>query len=288
MDLQIPSVLAGFCSKNPMRAAWLERLPGLVERLLGEWSATLDSPLNGEEPSCSFVAAVRCANGTPAVLKIGMPHMEAEDEIQGLRFWNGDPTVRLLDAEDSLNAMLLERCTPGTTLRALPEPEQDAVIATLLRRLWRKPSAPHAFRPLTAMLEHWTKGTLAQAQDWPDAGLVYEGLRLFRELPASTNSKVLLATDLHAGNVLRAEREYWLVIDPKPFLGDSAYDATQHLFNCLGRLRSNPLPLIQSFSDLLGVTAERVRLWTFARLAAEPRDDWRTSDGLAIARAISD
>ena len=39
-------------------------------------------------------------------------------------------------------------------------------------------------------------------------------------------------TDLHAGNVVRAEREPWLVIDPKPFVGDPAYDATQHLLNC--------------------------------------------------------
>jgi len=49
---------------------------------------------------------------------------------------------------------------------------------------------------------------------------------------------VLLATDLHAGNVLRAQREPWLVIDPKPFLGDPAYDATQHLFNSRGSTRS--------------------------------------------------
>ena len=35
--------------------------------------------------------------------------------------------------------MLLERCEPGTLLRALPEPEQDVVLAGLLRRLWRAP-----------------------------------------------------------------------------------------------------------------------------------------------------
>jgi streptomycin 6-kinase len=53
--------------------------------------------------------------------KIGMPHMEGEHEIDGLRFWDGDPTVRLLMADDDLGAMLLERCEPGTVLRALPE-----------------------------------------------------------------------------------------------------------------------------------------------------------------------
>ena len=34
--------------------------------------------------------------------------------------------------------MLLERCEPGTLLRELPEPEQDVVLAGLLRRLWRR------------------------------------------------------------------------------------------------------------------------------------------------------
>jgi streptomycin 6-kinase len=80
------------------------------------------------------VTPVVRADGTSAVLKLGMPHMEGEHEIHCLRFWDRDPTVRLLEADDELGAMLLERCEPGTPLRALPEPEQDLVIATLLRR----------------------------------------------------------------------------------------------------------------------------------------------------------
>lgn len=98
---------------------------------------------------------------------------------------------------------------------------------------------------------------------------------------------MLLATDLHAGNVLRSEREPWLVIDPKPFLGDPAYDATQHLFNCDARLRSDPDGMIGRFADLLEVDCDRVRLWTFARAAAEPRDDWRNGDSMALARALA-
>lgn len=230
--------------------------------------------------------AVRREDGTPAVLKLGMPHMEAEDEIHGLRFWNGDPTVRLFEADDALGAMLLERCIPGTTLRALPERDQDTVIATLLRRLWREPPASRAFRPLSMMTEYWSQATLAQVQYWPDAGLVREGLELFRELPRNACDQVVLATDLHAGNVLRSEREPWLVIDPKPFVGDPAYDATQHLQNCFERLRSNPMGVIRDFSNSLGVESERVRLWTFARLAAEPREDWSNQDELALARAL--
>lgn len=284
MALRISDGLAASCRKTSERLAWLNRLPDTVEKITRLWALKLDRPLDAEEASCSYVAAVRCQDGTPAVLKISMPHMEAEHEIQGLRFWNGDPTVRLL-ADDNLGAMLLERCQPGTTLRTLPECDQDVVISDLLRRLWRSPSTLHPFRSLSSLTQHWTEETLAQSGHWLDAGVVREGLHLLEELPRSTTRQVLLATDLHAGNVLRAEREPWLVIDPKPFVGDPAFDATQHLFNCLGRLRSDPEKTIRRFSDLLSVKRERVRLWTFARAAAEPRDDWSSAD-LAFALAI--
>ena len=287
VDLRIPIGIATNCRNSAERMAWLERLPSVVQGLERRWELTLDAPLGGEEPSCSYVAAVLRADGSPAVLKIGMPHMEAEHEIQGLRFWDGDPTVRLLESDERLGAMLLERCQPGTTLRMMEECDQDVVIAGLLRRLWRASAEPHPFRPLSALMEYWSKETLAQAAQWPDAGLVREGVRLFKELPRTATREVLLATDLHAGNVLRAEREPWLVIDPKPFVGDPAYDGTQHLFNCAARLQANPDKTIRRLAGLLGVEHERLRLWTFARAAAEPGEDWRRGERMELARAIA-
>jgi streptomycin 6-kinase len=284
--VKIPEWLVAKCLEAPERAAWLRRLPGVLDNLERQWSLALGAPFEGREVSCAWVAPVTLADGSPAVLKLGMPHMEGEHELQGLRFWNGDPTVRLLQADDELGAMLIERCEPGTPLRELPEAEQDVVIARLLHRLWRPPSAPHPFRPLSTMTEYWSDQTLADIERWPDAGLIREGLCLLQELPRTAPVEVLLATDLHAGNVLRSEREPWLVIDPKPFIGDPAYDATQHLFNCQSRLRSDPHTTIGHFAGMLGVHHERVRLWTFARAAAEPRDDW-SEDSVALARAIA-
>jgi streptomycin 6-kinase len=285
--LIIPNWLATNCDKSPKRSAWLVRLPELVQGLAGRWSLELGTPFDGHEGCCSWVAPVRRADGSAAVLKLGMPHMEGAHELEGLRFWQGDPTVRLLEADDELNAMLIERCTPGTSLAELPGLEQDRVIAGLLRRLWRVPEAPHPFRPLSAMTAAWSLETLADSARWPDAGLVHEGLRLFRELPRSASSEVLLATDLHAGNVLRAERRPWLVIDPKPFVGDPAYDATQHLVNWTERLARNPMGTIRRFADLLGLDPERIRLWTFARAVAEPRENWSNPVDWMLARALA-
>jgi streptomycin 6-kinase len=116
---------------------------------------------DNEDVSCAWVAPVALADGRCGVLQLGMPHMEAEHEIQGLRFWSGYPTVQLLKADDELGAMLLERCEPGTSLRALPEFEQDLIIATLLRRLWCSPPDSHGFRPVSALTEYGRKETLA-------------------------------------------------------------------------------------------------------------------------------
>ena len=243
-------------------------------------------PWSGSEGTCAWIAPAVRRDGTRVVLKLGMPHMEGQHEVDGLRFWSGEPTVRLHEADRDVNAMLLERCEPGTSLRALPEDEQDPVIAGLLHRLWQKPSASHPFRPLSVMIDYWAEETNAAAHKWNDPGLVREGLRLFDELSRASSDDVLLATDLHAGNVLRAQREPWLVIDPKPFVGDRAYDATQHLFNSRKRVLAEPLPTIGRFADLLEVDHERVRLWMFARSAAEPRDTW-DDRSVEIARALA-
>ena len=271
-DVTIPKRIAENCSQTVAGMAWLDQLPSAITNLRQRWSLTLSEPFE-DEPSCSWVAPCIRRDGTSVVLKLGMPHMEARSEIDGLLFWNGDPTVFVLASDVELNAMLLEYCQPGMPLRRRPEHKQDEVIAKLLRRLWRIPPKAHPFRHLSEMTASWSKESLEKADSWFDAGLIREGLRIFEELSNNAPSEVLLATDLHAGNVLQAQREPWLVIDPKPFVGDPAYDATQHLLNCDTRLRSGPEEMIRHFGDLLAVGHERIHLWLFARVAVGLFDD---------------
>lgn len=288
MSLKVPARVAENCAKSPDGEAWLERLPELVEELQWRWSLILEPPFDGPEVSAAWVAPATRPDGSAAVLKIGVPHMEADHEAAGLRFWDGRPTVRLLDADDELGALILERCMPGTWLRSVPEEEQDVVLAGLLRELWRTPDDRLGFRPLSMMIRTWTEETKLNEARWPDPPLVRDGLAMFEELAEEPRGDdvVLLATDLHAGNVLRAERSPWLVIDPKPFVGDRAYDATQHLLNCEGRMREAPGATIERFANLLDLDGDRVRRWMFARAAAEGRDDWTDDSWMAIARSL--
>jgi streptomycin 6-kinase len=135
------------------------------------------------------------------------------------------------------------------------------------------------------MVRYWADIALARSDEWPDAGFVRAGIERLLELGRAAPGDVLLATDLHAGNVLSAEREPWLVIDPKPFLGDAAYDATQHLLNCSARLCADPTGTVTRFANELEVSAERVRHWLFARLAAHARAGQNVF-GLSGAHAV--
>ena len=161
---------------------------------------------------------------------------------------------------------------PGTALASRPEREQDIVIASLLQRLWRNPPEGHRFRPLQHMCDAWAdefEQTTAQRPIDLDPGLARDAMALLRTLPATTNRHVLLCTDLHAGNVLASEREPWLMIDPKPYLGDPHYDVLQHLLNCDERLHDDPHGLARRMADLAGLDADRVLSWLFARCVQE-------------------
>ena len=95
---------------------------------------------------------------------------------------------------------------------------------------------------------------------------------MFRGLPSTAGRSVLLCTDLHPENVLAATREPWLVIDPKPYLGDPTYDPLQHMLNFPDRLAADPAGFARRMADLLGLDVERLRLWLFARCMQESVD----------------
>jgi streptomycin 6-kinase len=97
-----------------------------------------------------------------------------------------------------------------------------------------------------------------------DPGVARAGVGLFRQLPVTAGRHVLLCTDLQHGNVLAASRERWLVIDPKPYVGDPAYDPLQRMLNFPGRLTADPAGFARRMASLLDRDPERLRLWLFA------------------------
>jgi streptomycin 6-kinase len=272
--IQIPATLREAGSAAG-RGEWLARLPDLVHAAQERWSLVIGEPF---EPGgqCAWVAPARRA-GEEVVVKIGWPHPESEDEAAGLALWASDGAVALLDAAtlgDS-QVLLLERCLPGESLTQRRAPaERDVVVAGLLRRLWRPPPSGHAFRPLQQMCVEWADDAEQRlgSAALVDRGLIAAGLTLFRSLPQSAATQVVLFTDLHGDNVLAASREPWLAIDPKPYVGDPTYDVLQHMLN-VPQLVHDPQALVDRMAALAELDPAGLRLWTFARCALLAVDD---------------
>lgn len=270
--LLIPQALAR-AARLEGRDDWLATLPPIISQAAEKWSLTVGEPYQPGGHT-AWVAPARDRVGRLLALKVAWWHPEAAHEAAGLRAWDGNGAVQLHAAMElaDTTVLLLERCEPGTPLSHRTEAEQDGVVAGLLGRLWIQPGPGHGFRPLEQMCQLWAdqfEQEAAAGQVSIDPGLAYAGSTLFRELPASAAREVLLCTDLHAGNVLAAQREPWLVIDPKPYLGDPHYDVLQHMLNCGERLAADPVGFARRMAGLLGLDHRRLLLWLFARCVQE-------------------
>jgi streptomycin 6-kinase len=248
--------------------AWLERVPALVEACAEQWRLDVGDPF----PYAFTSIALACtrADGEPVVLKLQCPDRESEHEAAALGCWDGDGAVRLLDHDSSRHALLLERCLPGSTLAELPADEALDVLVALLPRLWRPAGAP--FTPLADEAAWWA-GYLPER--WERAGCPFErrlldaALDALDTLPSTQGEQVLLSQDLHADNVLRAEREPWLVIDPKPLVGERELGLAPVVRGAeLGHSPEAVRARLDRLSGELGLDRERVRGWTIAQTLA--------------------
>ena len=157
----VPKYLAETARLDEGVHDWIAGLPGIVAGLAGRWSLRVGEPFQ-PGGQCSWTAPVTDPAGADLVLKVGFrfPGGDERDEAAGLRSWDGNGAVRLYAAHESESAyaLLLEQCMPGTPLgQALPEPEQDLVVAGLLRQLWAQRRAAYPFRPLAQMCAAWAE-----------------------------------------------------------------------------------------------------------------------------------
>ena len=229
---------------------WRQRAPALARECAELWSLMLGDPY--EQGHASLTLRAELPDGTPAVLKVGFPHPEAEHEAAALAHYAGHGAVRLLAHDQGRNALLLERCEPGTSLLELPDEQEGfRVAAGVLRRLWRPPAADHPFDLLGELALHWT------GLPGLDAGMLHE-------LVAGQGELVVCHQDFHRGNVLRAAREPWLAIDPKPIVGEREFDTAALLRDGPGDLTRR----LDLLSGELGLDRERMRAWGIVHAVA--------------------
>lgn len=266
---------------------WLDGLVALHRDLLDSWELAPDGPpMHGY---CSVVVPVLTVDGTAAVLKMGITDEESEHEHLALRAWDGDGAVRLLRADPRRGALLLERLGPGD-LGVLDDLTACEVVAGLYGRLHR-PALPQ-LRTLTSYVDRWLTALAELSVDAPlPRRLVEQALGLGRALttdPASVG--VLVHGDFHGANVLAADREPWLAIDPKPMSGDPHYEPAPLLWNrwddlvAAGDVRTAIRRRFHTVVDTADLREDRARDWVVVRMVLNAH--WAIEDARRAGRGL--
>ena len=253
--------------------AWLAALPALAAGLAERWQLTLGEPF---ELSFNYVCRARRSDGTDAVFKIGQWGSEIDQEIRALQAYSGQGSCHLLAADEALGAMLLERVRPGVMLRSLAAQDDDEATrigARQMRKLWRSVSELEGSAGLPSLAE-WFRAFERHRTFYGGPGPFSERTLshaegVVRELFASVETEVLLHADFHHDNLLTAEREPWLAIDPHGTIGDPGYEVGPFLLNPWpqdGAPKSAQLLArrLDIFTEELAYDRERLRLWGVA------------------------
>lgn len=227
------------------------------------WSLTLGEPY--EQGVVAFTTRATTSDGTPAVLKVLEPHREAEHEADALELWNGNGAVKLLRRSADGYVLLLERCEPGVPLSTLEPDAALDVMITLLPRLWV--SAGEPFHTLTDEAAWWASYL---PDEWHgERRLLDAALDAINALSLTQGEQVLLHQDLHFDNVIAAGREPWLVIDPKPLIGEREFQVAPIARSLeLGYSKRGMLYRFDRVTAELGLDRERALGWTVAQTVA--------------------
>ncbi|MFC6286688.1 aminoglycoside phosphotransferase family protein [Nocardioides sp. GCM10027113] len=285
-SLVVPAGLEQQRALGPAWSDWLDRLPRRYAEVVPEWGLAPDgAALHGY---ASVVVPVRTDEGESAVLKLAFDgDDESLHEHLALQHWGGRGAVRLLRADPSRRALLLERLH----LRDLTETwdlEACEVVAGLYGRLHLP--APPQLRTVTSYVEQWAAALGEMPRNAPiPRRLVEQALSLARDLvadPASTGRMV--HGDLHYENVLAADREPWLAIDPKPMSGDPHYEPAPMLWNRVdelaGDLRDGLRRRFHTLVDVAGLDEDRARAWVVLRMVLNAH--WSVEDAGRAGRAL--
>ena len=277
---------------GPTGAEWVHDVPRLVAAGLERWDLAVDgSPRTGWT---ALVVPVRRGRER-LVLKVTWPHPEARLEHLALRHWDGSGAVRLVAAHPADGLLLLERLDADEDLGEVWTDEACTVIGGLLARL--NVPAPPQVVPLAAYLPPHLERMQRRAA--VPRRVVTRTVGLANELLADRGPGLLLHTDLHDENVLRAPDGRWVAIDPKPLSGHPGFELLPALRNRAAEMgtgaafRWSVRHRLSVLAEAAGIDEDQARAWSLLRAGLET--SWATEEGeaavtlcIALAKALDD
>ncbi len=259
--------------------AWLSTLPTITATLAKQWQLTDLHPA----PNLSYnYILLGYQNTQPIALKIGFDAHAVEQELAALQAYNGYGCVQLLASDQEHKALLLERATPGQSLKTLfPHDDDRAVIhaVTIMQQL-------HAAAIADSLPFKNIQDWLALLDNPPSALAtsyhIDKARILSKELLATQTAPVLLHGDLHHDNIL-ASNLGWQAIDPKGVLGEAAYEVGAFIRSPYPELlkQADPkqimLRRLAIFAELLAIDEQRLHAWSYVQ--AVLAGCWAMQDG---------
>ncbi len=257
---------------NEAGEKWLSEIPNLIKEFEEKWSIKIGKPFG---LFINYVAPAMKTDGSDVVIKIGFPEDEEFiTEVNALKIFNGEGIVRLLDADLEKEVILLERLKPGIQLSLLEDDkEATRIIALAMKKLWKPVPSNHNF-PTLADWSHgfqWYFDSIGKKDLPMSVEIVKEAQEIFSGLVGNPNEQYLLHGDLHHENVLSAQRESWLAIDPKGVIGEREYEVAAMLRNPHTKLlkMNDPKKVLRKrleiLSEILGFDEERIIKWGYAQ-----------------------
>ena len=276
--IEVPTVVRNSAHATGA-GAWVDDLPDLVAGLEEDWSVTVGRPYAGSTEA--FVAEATGVDGTPAVLKVLVPHPGngAVNEATALRLAGGDGCPLLYRHDPDRRALLMERLGPPMYELGIPLVRRHKILCSIAARVWRP--APDSGLPtgadrarrladfITTTWEELDHPNSAQAVDHA-LGCARRRAEAHRE-----ERSVLVHGDIHQLNALQS-RDGFKLVDPDGVLAERECD--------LGTLmRGDPVELLTG--------DPRDRAWRLARLTGlDPVAVWewgvlqRLASGLHCTR----
>lgn len=255
-----PMVRARVATLGEEGHAWVDALPGLLLDLSRRWSLRLGRGLPGG--SASYLCLVVRSDGTEAVLKVSLPQQHPPGYAETLSAARGRGYVRVLEADPSRHALLLERLGSSLARSGLGVDDQLDTLAATLLAAWRQPDRPPSDKARS--LAQGLSRCHAQVPGAATEAVVEQALIYATGLAdPAPDDLVLVHGDPHPGNLLRVPEPRpgaatgWCFVDPEPFVADRAYDLGVVVRDYSTTLLAEP-------------ATAAARLWSWCRRVAGP------------------
>jgi streptomycin 6-kinase len=247
---------------------WLAQLPRLIHFYEQRWDIRAGEPFL---LSYHYVAPAERADGTPVVLKLGVPGEDFSTAGEALQIFDRRGMARLLEADLTQGAVLLERLLPGRMLvdEIKDDDEATRICARVMQAMWTPAPVGRKF----PRVERWVKNftTVRDKYAGGDCPLTWKTVdrteKLAAELLASAGQRFLLHGDLHHFNILsvvEAGELGWRAIDPFGIVGEREMEPAAMLRNpyLIPPVDEKMLRRrLAIFQEMLGFDLQRMIAW---------------------------